>query len=184
MLAVKILPADAGDLRDMGSLGQKEPLEEGMATHSKFLPGKSHGQRVRHDWSDWAPIKERNSLPRDANEDAALAGPPFLNFPSSLVTKPLISVRFPCLPCCQVSHGVDTPSLCGPDPPCQWLVQESACDPNVANEGTRANWEDAGKIILFPNMGKMGSLLLLGMVISGHDAWNCCSYLVTAWGWN
>lgn len=52
VLAVKILPADAGDLRDMGSLGQKEPLEEGMATRSKFLAGKSHGQRVRHDWSD------------------------------------------------------------------------------------------------------------------------------------
>ena len=73
-----------------------------------------------------------------------------MNFPSSLVTKTLISFRFPCLPCCQVSHGVDTPSLCGPDPPCQWLVQESACDPTVANEGTRAYWEDAGKIILFP----------------------------------
>ena len=73
-----------------------------------------------------------------------------MNFPSSLVTKTLISIRFSCLPCCQVSHGLDTPSLCGPDPPCKWLVQESACDPTVANEGTRAYWEDAGKIILFP----------------------------------
>ena len=26
------------------SLGQEDPLEEGMATHSIFLPGKSHGQ--------------------------------------------------------------------------------------------------------------------------------------------
>ena len=27
------------------SLGQEDPLEEGMATHSVFLPGESHGQR-------------------------------------------------------------------------------------------------------------------------------------------
>ena len=30
------------------SLGREDPLEEGMATHSKqvFLPGESHGQRI------------------------------------------------------------------------------------------------------------------------------------------
>ena len=27
------------------SLGQEDPLEKGMATHSSILPGKSHGQR-------------------------------------------------------------------------------------------------------------------------------------------
>ena len=27
------------------SLGGEDPLEEGMATHSSILPGKSHGQR-------------------------------------------------------------------------------------------------------------------------------------------
>ena len=27
------------------SLGQEDPLEEGMATHSSILPGESHGQR-------------------------------------------------------------------------------------------------------------------------------------------
>ena len=43
------------------SLGQEDPLEEGMATHSSILAWKSHGQRslvgyslelqkVRHDW--------------------------------------------------------------------------------------------------------------------------------------
>ena len=26
-------------------LGWEDPLEEGMATHSRFLPGESHGQR-------------------------------------------------------------------------------------------------------------------------------------------
>ena len=44
------------------SLSQEEPLEQGVATHSRFLPGKSHGQRslaghspggcrVRHAWA-------------------------------------------------------------------------------------------------------------------------------------
>ena len=32
---------------DLGSIleGQEDPLEEGMAVHSRFLPGESHGQR-------------------------------------------------------------------------------------------------------------------------------------------
>ena len=34
---VKVPPADAGDLRDVGSLGQEEPLEEGMATYSSNI---------------------------------------------------------------------------------------------------------------------------------------------------
>ena len=28
------------------SLGQEDPLEEGMATHSSILAGESHGQRI------------------------------------------------------------------------------------------------------------------------------------------
>ena len=46
------------------SLGQDDPLGEGISTHSSILPGESHGlrsptgsigsQRVRHNWSDWA----------------------------------------------------------------------------------------------------------------------------------
>ena len=27
------------------SLGREDPLEEGMTTHSSFLPGESHGQK-------------------------------------------------------------------------------------------------------------------------------------------
>ena len=59
---VKNLPANAGDARDVGLiLGQEDPLEEGMTTHSSILacripwteePGglQSLGsQRVRHD---------------------------------------------------------------------------------------------------------------------------------------
>ena len=35
---VKNLPANAGDIRDTGSIsGQEDPLEEGMATHSTVL---------------------------------------------------------------------------------------------------------------------------------------------------
>ena len=58
---VKNLPANAGDIRDTGSiLGQEDPPEKGMATHSSILAGRipwteepgglqSMGsQRVRH----------------------------------------------------------------------------------------------------------------------------------------
>ena len=61
-LAVKNLPANAGDLRDrVQSLGWEDPLEKGMATHSNILawripwteePGRLQSmglQRVRHD---------------------------------------------------------------------------------------------------------------------------------------
>ena len=59
---VKNPPADAEDMRDVGStLGQEDPLEEGMATHSSILawripwtekPGRlqsTGSQRVGHD---------------------------------------------------------------------------------------------------------------------------------------
>ena len=37
-LMVKNLPANAGDIRDVGSiLGLEDPLEKGMATHSSIL---------------------------------------------------------------------------------------------------------------------------------------------------
>ena len=37
-LAVKNLLADAGDIRDVGSIpDQEDPLEEGMTTHSSIL---------------------------------------------------------------------------------------------------------------------------------------------------
>ena len=46
VLVVKNLPA-MQELQEMQfrSLGREEPLKEGMATHSVFLPGESHGQR-------------------------------------------------------------------------------------------------------------------------------------------
>ena len=40
ILVVKNLPANPGDIRDT-SLGWENPLEESMATHSRFLPGES-----------------------------------------------------------------------------------------------------------------------------------------------
>ena len=36
------------------SLGQEDPLEKEMATHSIFLPGKSHGKRIQAGYSLWA----------------------------------------------------------------------------------------------------------------------------------
>ena len=35
------------------SLGWEDPLEEEMATHSVFLPGKSHGQTSLVGYSPW-----------------------------------------------------------------------------------------------------------------------------------
>ena len=36
------------------SLGQEDPLEKGMATHSPAsLPGESHGQRILVGYSPW-----------------------------------------------------------------------------------------------------------------------------------
>ena len=39
------------------SLGQGDPLQEEMATHSSFLPGESHGQRSLAGYSPWG-LKE------------------------------------------------------------------------------------------------------------------------------
>ena len=35
------------------SLGWEDPLEEGVATHSSILAGKSHGQRSLVGYSPW-----------------------------------------------------------------------------------------------------------------------------------
>ena len=42
---VKNLPAHARDARDAGSLGQEDPLEKEMGTHSSIMPGEFHGWR-------------------------------------------------------------------------------------------------------------------------------------------
>ena len=42
-LVVKKPPVNAGDIRDAGSLGQEDPLEEAMATHSSFLAWRIPG---------------------------------------------------------------------------------------------------------------------------------------------
>ena len=38
--------ANAGDKRDVGSLGWEDPLEKGRQPTPVFLPGESHGQRT------------------------------------------------------------------------------------------------------------------------------------------
>ena len=35
------------------SLGQEDPLEKEMASHVRFLPGESHGQRILEGYSPW-----------------------------------------------------------------------------------------------------------------------------------
>ena len=37
----------------VGSLGQEDPLEEEMATHSSILAGKFHGQRSLTGYRPW-----------------------------------------------------------------------------------------------------------------------------------
>ena len=62
VLVIKNLPSNAGDIGGVGSiLGQEDPLEKGMATHSSILAWRilmdreayglqpMRSQRVRHD---------------------------------------------------------------------------------------------------------------------------------------
>ena len=65
---VKNPPANAGDLRDMSvgntrvrSLGQDDPLKEGMATHSSILAGKIPWKRSLADYNPWG-CKESDTL--------------------------------------------------------------------------------------------------------------------------
>ena len=41
------------------SLGQEDPQEKEMATHSAFLPGKYHGQRSLEGYSPWGHKRVR-----------------------------------------------------------------------------------------------------------------------------
>ena len=71
----KELPANAGDIKMLvQSLGQEDPLEEGMATHSSILAWRFpwteetgglwfiESQRVGHDWSD---LPHRHTHPQE-----------------------------------------------------------------------------------------------------------------------
>ena len=60
----RVFPVDAvvknptSNTRDMGLIpGLGDPLEKEMATHSIFLPGKSHEQRNLAGYSPWARKK-------------------------------------------------------------------------------------------------------------------------------
>ena len=44
------------------SLGGKDPLEKEMATHSRFLPGKSHAERSLAGYSPWDHKRVRHDL--------------------------------------------------------------------------------------------------------------------------
>ena len=47
------LPIQETQETQLRSLDGKDPLEEEMAGHSVFLPGKSHGQRSLAGYSPW-----------------------------------------------------------------------------------------------------------------------------------
>jgi len=54
VLVVKNPSANAGDIETkVRSLGQEDPMEEGMATPTVFLPGGSHGLRSLAGYSPW-----------------------------------------------------------------------------------------------------------------------------------
>ena len=53
------------------SLGQEDPLEEEMATHSVSLPGKFHGQRSLVGYSPW-DHKELDTTEQLNNKQVAL----------------------------------------------------------------------------------------------------------------
>ena len=44
------------------SLGEEDPLEEGMATHSSILARESHGQRSLTGYSPWGCKRVRHDL--------------------------------------------------------------------------------------------------------------------------
>ena len=44
------------------SVGGEDPLEEGMATRSVFLPGESHGQRGRVGYSQGHKESDTNDV--------------------------------------------------------------------------------------------------------------------------
>ena len=51
---VKNLSASAGDIETpVWSLGQEDPLEEGMQPTPVFLSGESHGQKSLQGYSPW-----------------------------------------------------------------------------------------------------------------------------------
>ena len=53
-LVVKNLPANAGDVKDLGSIpGSRRSPEGGMAPTPMFLPGESHEQRRLASYSPW-----------------------------------------------------------------------------------------------------------------------------------
>ena len=64
MLVVKNLPANAGDLKDAGSIpGQEDPLEEDMTIHTTVLAWEIHGQKSLVGYSPWG-CKELDTTER------------------------------------------------------------------------------------------------------------------------
>ena len=62
---VKNLPAVQETL--VQSLGQEDPLEKELTTHSHILPGKSYGQRSLVGYSPWGRKRVRQDLVTKTN---------------------------------------------------------------------------------------------------------------------
>ena len=64
LLVVKNLPANAGDIKDAGSIpGSEDPLEEGTEATPLYLPRESHGRRSL---AGYSPLGHKESDPTEA----------------------------------------------------------------------------------------------------------------------
>ena len=69
---VKNSPANAGNMGPIQSLGQEDPLEKEMATHSSILAGKFHGQRSLVGYSPWG--RKESDMTEHSKQTMVLAG--------------------------------------------------------------------------------------------------------------
>ena len=75
-------------------LGQEEPLEKEMATHSSILPGESHGQRSLAGYSPWARKESDTTHTSGLSEDRTPPCSCFCVLASGTATEFSPSLRF------------------------------------------------------------------------------------------
>ena len=80
--------------KQVPSLGQEEPLEMGMVTHSSVLPGEFHGQQSLASYSPWCGKElDTTEQPTRGLSKTLLPELPYGEFPGGL------AVRVPCFHC-------------------------------------------------------------------------------------
>ena len=127
-------------------------------------------------------IRGKGSLPRDAKEDAVLGGPPFIQSPSSLLTKSSYPSGIQASPVAKSLMG-QRPH---PHVDLIFLASDLFRSGHVTWLWPMRIWGLTEGILgrSYCFLEEMVSLLLLGMVMYRCDTRNCCSYLVTPWGWS